>query len=417
VTKISTSLIKNALLEEDSVKKVKVEKLKLSKHRKMAEYKGNSDLSSRLTKVKQVEIPKSSPMREAKSAKRDVVGIDSFGTLGKGMKTTSKKDKVVSAKAKSEKPNQTTKMKTIKGEIKNTEGGTTKKANNFGTSDYASGYVDKMSHGSKAFGKAKGSEADAMGKVTSAKLKPSRKGSVANVSFSEKTPKKVTQTKTPASKRNDPSDAPKKATWEKAKGGSHNLVESGVVVKLDGKTKTKFDIVNQDVLKRMYEQYEKAGYELVFERTNNVAWRKNKQFVRKLSEAIDASFNFAPKSSKALRKQALNIFSRISQPSYSNLYESRAEFSSTIMSAFRKIEEMAERNYLNKLTIYEGTVRAVIDGDLVDFDMITEARSKSMALRQFRNQIFEQYGFDADIKHLFLDSKKYSPRQIKEWTV
>ncbi|RKZ82386.1 MAG: hypothetical protein DRQ39_10760 [Gammaproteobacteria bacterium] len=426
MTKISTALIKSALLEEDSIQKAKVETLKLSKHRKMGEFKGKTDISSRLTKVKQVEMPKSTAPADAakvgsgipQSARADQY-VYGTAKMGDGMKASSKADKNNSVKAQtSGTPNQSTKMKEIKGEVKDTAADKgSKRANTIPAAKMASDYTDAMSGGSKTLGAGKGGEVDAIGKQTSLKLKPSKKGGVKTAKFGQKNDKKIPQTKTPSSKNTNPSDAPKKATWDKPSSSSHNLVESGILVKLEGKTKAKFDVVNQDVLKRMYEQYRKAGYELVFERTNNVKWKKDKAFVRKLSEAIDASYNFAPQTAKKLRREALTQFNTLSQASYSKLYENRGEFSSTVMGAFRMIEGKAEQKYLASLTIYEGTIRAIIDGDLIDFEMITEARNEDMALRQLRNTIFEEYGFDAKIKHLFLDSKKFSPKQIKEWKV
>jgi len=39
-----------------------------------------------------------------------------------------------------------------------------------------------------------------------------------------------------------------------------------------------------------------------------------------------------------------------------------------------------------------------------------------MALRQVRNQVAEEYGLDVKIGHIFVDGKKYAPRQIKAYT-
>ena len=46
---------------------------------------------------------------------------------------------------------------------------------------------------------------------------------------------------------------------------------------------------------------------------------------------------------------------------------------------------------------------------------MTEATGDHMALRQIRNRMLEDYGFDTEIKHIFIDGRKYTTKKIEEY--
>ena len=58
MSKLTVELVKQSLVEKDEMKKVSAQKLKLSKHRKSGEVKNIKDPSLKMTKIKQVEVPK-----------------------------------------------------------------------------------------------------------------------------------------------------------------------------------------------------------------------------------------------------------------------------------------------------------------------------------------------------------------------
>ena len=58
MSKLTVDLIQSRLLEADEMKKVTAQKLKVEKARKPHEVGNIKDLSTNLTKIKQVEVPK-----------------------------------------------------------------------------------------------------------------------------------------------------------------------------------------------------------------------------------------------------------------------------------------------------------------------------------------------------------------------
>jgi hypothetical protein len=345
------------------------------------------------------------------------------GQAGGFAKAENKKSPSIS-KVSSMKPNQETKLKDVsKSSIKRTEDDD---SNIFSIpqADFAKEYTDKMPHGSNTMKAAKETGGEpSKPKVQQMAGGPTRKGGVRNAKLGDDVAgstkvdaQKPKQTDKPG-RESSPKDALKWGAkdYKVQTHGATNIVESGVVMKLNGKKKATFEIVNQSVLDRIIESYEEFGYKVSFERTQP-SWKSDKKLMRLLRESINAKHNFATKTSKKLRTEAFKYFSSIVKNSYNTLYESRQEFINTIHSAFKKIESIAEQKYLNNLEVFQGMARLAVDEDIVDVELVTEATDHQMALRQIQNTIFEEYGFDTKIRHIFVDSKKYDPRKIQSYS-
>lgn len=423
MSKLSVELMKRKLVSEDEVKKATAAKLALSKNRKGGPVGKPSDPSSKMTKIKQIEVPKGGKSA-GKGENSQTFGTatradEIVGKMGRAKGTEGKKDgEIKSPKvAAMKKPNQTTKPKAVSTKMKNTEsdGGSGKSM--FSQAKMASEYVDNQPHGNKNMNTSDGSQ-KTVGKPSvknDIKATTRPKGGERKAKFN--TDNKITN-KANVGKVSgfvsDPSDAPKKPAVAKAK-ATQNIVESGVVVKLGNKTKATFDIVSRDTLNRMVESYAKHGYELVCERTQNVAWKKDRKFLSLVRESLDAEYNFVKSRARDARLEAFRQFKTLSEKSYSSLYESRKTFVSTVKTAFDQIMEAARVKYLNSLNIYEGIARIEFEDNIGDIEMVTEATDEMMALRQFRNELLEEYGLDLTIKHIFVDGKKFKREDIKEW--
>lgn len=428
MSKLTVDLIQSRLLEAEEMKKVTAQKLKVEKARKPREVGNIKDLSTNLTQIKQVEVPKGEGKASGKDTGSMIPQADFAHTYTDKMPHgqapadgKDKKDKALKvAKTTSLKPNQQSKMKEIKGSVKGTDDDGKQTAMALPTADYAHTYTDKMAHGNKTLGGGNEAGGEGISKPTVAKMKggPTRAGGTRTAKRLGELPNNSNSANAGEVGKGDTrktKDSIKKVSWKKETGGSHNVVESGVAVKLRGKTKAIFDVVSTDVLHRMVENYEKFGYQVTLERVEP-SWKKDRKFLGLLRETINAKYNFAPQTQAKLRKAALNRFAALSNGSYNDMYESRQNYVETIREAFLKIESMAEGKYLDGLEIFECIARVKIEeGTIADLEIITEATGHHMALRQVRNQVAEEYGLDVQIGHIFVDGKKYAPRQIKAY--
>ena len=137
--------------------------------------------------------------------------------------------------------------------------------------------------------------------------------------------------------------------------------------------------------------------------------------MRLVRESIHARYNYAPQIAKEARKAALQRFGAICKDSYNSLYEDRQDFVSAVGVAFKRIEAIAEDKYINGLEYFDCTARIQMGEDIGDLEIVTQATDKHMAARQIRNKIAEEYGFDAKLRHVFVDGEKFSPRKIREY--
>lgn len=424
----------NNLLKEEEVKKAKAAKLEL-RNRRSRQVGTISDPSKKTTKIPQVTVdgkftsdlePKKTsdliPTADYAGLYTDKMAHGVAGGTGKGENQKSPKTPGV----KSMSPSQKTKTKEVKGISDKKTASDDDKIFNIPQAEFASSYTEKMPHGGKTMKASKetGSEPQRI-KPQTMKKGPTRPGGKRSVSLGndQAGAKKVDSQRIPdigkPSKENSaPSDAPawRKHDFKKETHGATNIVESGVLVTLNGKKKALFDIVHQNVLNRMIESYESHGYDVGFQRVN-AGWKKDKQLISLLRESINARYNFAPKTSSRLRSQALKRFHSLVGSSYNSLYESRDEFAETIVCAFNNIEKIAENKYLQNLNIYEAICRVKLSEGVADLEIITEAVDHNMALRQVRNKIQEEYGFDTRIAHIFVDGKKYLPKQVSDYNI
>jgi len=432
VSKLTVELVKRNLQEKDEMKKVTAQKLKLSKHRKSQEVKNIKDPSLKLTKIKQVDA-------NGEEGKKSDKGGSFIPQADFAHKYTDKmphgqgpadgagdinQKSPKGAKAVSLTPNQQTKLKVVKKTLQKTEDDGDQKAAALPTAKFAHEYTDKMPHGSKNLGdgKSEGGEGQNDPKVAKMAGGPTRKGGTRNAKNLGDVPggdkKKTAQIKQHQDNMPSTKDSLKwkDGKYKKETGGAHNVVESGIALQLRGKTKATFEIVDRGVLNRMVENYESFGYKVDVKRVQP-SWKTDRIFLRMVRESINAKYNFAPKTQANLRKAALNRFANIVKGSYNNLYESRQQYVSTIMAAYKKIESLAEGKYLDGLEIYQCTARIKVEeGVTGDLEIITEATDHQMALRQVRNQIAEEYGLDTKFAHIFVDGKKYKPSEIKGYS-
>jgi len=420
VTKLSIQLVQDHLLRESEEVKAKYDTMKAPDGKSKA-VGTPKDLSGRKDKVSQIEVPSQhkSPSN-GKSSSKAAPGIpqaergDKAGVMPVPKFSSAKNEKSpATPAAKKTSPNQTTKMKEITGAIKGTEAGKSPKGG-IPAADFADKYVKGTPHGNATLGSKNGKTPEVKA-PTAASLNgttaPARKAA------SMKTPvdqKKVAQISGPTGSMKTPSDAGKAPSWERNVQG-HNVMESVQVV-VNGQPKASFGIIHRDVASKLIESYRNFGYEVTVKRGPDAAWKKDRALLSTIFEAMDAQYNNAPDTAKRLTKAAMNRFFQVTQGDYNGMYESRQQFTRTLQAAFERILEQADLKYRQSLKVVEGMVRIEADGEVIDLDMITQARDTDMALRNFRTEAIEEYGFGAKIRHIFIEGQKYLPKSIKDWT-
>lgn len=423
VTKINIEAAVRRLVEEDEQKKAKAVQMKLSSNRGAKEVGKPSDPSTKLTKITQIDGPSTKKPTENSGGMRIPANtrtassiVDEVPTPKWSTASGEKSPPTPSVKV-APKPNQSTHLREVpKGTIiKNTaDGGGNKQF--FSDQPSAPDIVAKFPKGQSEKSQ---TNTPTVGKPSVKKMD----GSTTSPTAKQITPqmsrdtKKVDQINKPSGFQSDAEGAMSRSQpVQKLKSSSHNLVESGVELHLNGVKKAAFGVVNRRMLNRMVESYAKHGIKLEIVRTGKAAWQNDKELKSALWEAVDAEFNFVPESAKAARKIALERFVAISQNDYNKLYESRQEFSNTLYAAFEKIMEVAKTKYLAALEPMICNARIVEDKHRIDMEIMTESHDHQMALRQIRNTLQETYGLDVVIEHIFVDGTKYTSAQIEDWT-
>lgn len=422
MTKLSTSLVHDHLLRESEEEKASYTTMKAPKGKSKEVDAKNLGDRPKMTKITQVEVPSShkSSSKKSKGTKGEMGIPQANMASGDDLRVpnfsmskpeTSPKTPAV----KKSKPNQTSKQSEVKKTIQRTEEGKGPKADTIPQAEMAGKYTSRMPHGNSTLKHSgdKVPEVDApnaenLGGTTSPSHKP------AKMKTKEPGKQSVSQIKHPGGSTKNPPDAPKKPSWETQVKG-HNVMES-VSISINGKPKASFGVIHRDVASKLVEQYQSFGYDVEVVRSpNGAAWKRDRQLLSMIHESIDAHYNNAPVSSRRARKAAMNRFFEISQTDYNSMYESKRHFATTLKAAFERIMEAADLKYRRKLQVMEGIARVQVGDDVVDLDLITQARDTPMALRNFRNEIVEEYGFNAKIKHLFVEGEKFRPTQITEW--
>ena len=440
MTNLSVELVKARLLEADEVKKASVAKLKL-RNRQRKEISNptaglaRSERHDGITQIVQ-DGKFTADVAPAKGDDNPVPQADFAGTYtekmphgmtaGMGKGENEKSPKAVGTTGMT--PNQTTKLRQVGPSVKHTEDDGNQDIFQIPQADFAADYVEKMDHGKAGGTTAEDGSDAAPGKRSYDKMAggPTRAGGKKSanlggdaVGAKKKDSQKVGQVSGNQGIAKDPSDAPKKASWNKETHGAHNVyegVQSGVAVSLNGKPKAQFEIVSGKVLQRMAENYAHHGYNVEFSRTQ-AGWKKDRTFLAYLSESINARYNHAPNTAKVCRKAAMQRFGALCKESYNDLYESRQDFVDAMGDAFRIIESKVEDKYLDGLEFFDGLCRVVIEGEEYDLEVLTHATDKQMAARQIRAKVQEEYGFDADIQHVFVDGEKFAPDAIENFQV
>jgi len=437
VTNLSIMLAQEKLIEADEVKKATVAKMK-NRNRGSKEIKNptaavkKSERHDAITQIVQ-DGGFTADVAPAKGA-GDIVPQADFAdtytkkmdhgqSAGMGKGENEKSPKGVGTTGM--KPNQTTKLKQIKNEIKGTDDDGSQKVFTIPQAKFADEYTKTMPHGKAGGTTDEGSSQSEMKKPSWDKMAggPTRGGGKKTaklgdnvVGAKDKDSQKTAQVDGHQKREKAPSDAMSwgSADYKKETNGAQNVVESGVTVTLNGKRKAAFEVVSHTVLNKMIESYAQHGYELELVRTD-AAWKSDGAFLKLLKESIHARFNHAPNLAGQARKEAMQRFGQLCRESYNEMYESRQDFVQTMGAAFKRIEAIAEDKYIDGLEFFDCAARIVVEGDQVDLEIVTQATDKNMACRQVRNSLQEEYGFGADIKHIFVDGEKFAPTKIREY--
>lgn len=438
MTNLSIALAQSKLMEADEVKKASIAKMK-HRNRGSKEIKNptaavaKSEKHDTITQIVQ-DSGFTADVAPAKGV-GDIVPQADFAdtytkkmahgqTAGMGKGENEKSPKGIGTTGM--KPNQTTKLKQIKNEIKGTDDDGSQKVFTIPQAKFADEYTKSMPHGKAGGTTDEGSSESEMKKPSWNKMDggPTRSGGKKTaklgdntVGAKDKDSQKPKQVDGVSKRETAPSDAMKwgSADYKKETHGAHNVVESGVAVTLKGKRKAAFEVVSHKVLNQMIENYAQHGYDLELVRTE-AAWKTDAKFLKCLKEAIHARYNHAPNFAQQARKEAMQRFGQLCRESYSDMYESRQDFVQTMGAAFKKIEEIAEAKYVDSLEFFDCAARIFVEGDQVDLELVTQATDKNMACRQVRNSLQEEYGFGTEITHIFVDGQKFTPSQIREYT-
>lgn len=423
MTKLSIQLVQAHLTEEAEGAKAKYDTMK-SPDGKSKEVGKPKDTTGKMTKIKQVEVPTS---HKGKKSSKSAKGADGIPQADRADKIIDRQTNSLASKAKTKgenspatpavkksKPNQTTKQSEVKNTIKRTEAGKGPKADTIPAAKMASEYTSKMPHGNHNLKVEDGKTPEVDPKKAEnlrGTTAPAR--SAAKMKTHGKDSQKVAQVNFTGGKRKDPSDAPAKPSWSKNIKG-HNVMESVQFV-INGKPKSTFGVIHADVAAKLVESYEGFGFDVEVQKAPKAAWKSDRQLIKGIFEAVDAQYNNAPTTARRCRKAAMNRFFQVSASDYNGLYESKQQFARTLKAAFERIMEQADAKYRRSLTVMEGVARVQVGEDVMDLEMITQARDKNMALRNIRAEIVEEYGFNAKIKHIFLEGEKFKASDITDW--
>jgi hypothetical protein len=411
VQKLSVNKIKSNLTEAEEARKVKYDRMKSTTSPKKREVGTPSNPSTKITKIKQIEVPAGGKLKDDTS-KLGIVPAGVDGTtivdkMDRGVFGSTKSDGTAPRKVAVKtgaKPNQKTNLKPVS---RSTNEEHNMKMDVVPAADEATSIIDKFERGIYKNGPGETAQrATPSYEKGNATTKPKFATKTADMTRDPK--KAIPNPVGPKSNFPMPSDAPKKPSWETVKGG--------VIVEVNGKRKTQFDIVSESVLRRMVENYQSVGYKVTLRSTNNVGWKRDAALFALINEAIDAKHNHVADYASDTRKNAFRHFYGLVESNMNGLYESRDEFLVVVREAFKSIEKSVEQKYLAGLEIFEGIIRVETREGLEDVEIMTEATDAAMAVRNVREKIAEEYGFGAQIRHIFIDGKRVDLDNISEWT-
>jgi len=402
VDKFTTKNILESMVSET----IKVQKQTI--RNKRGKVYGKPNTTNKTSKIPQIELPKS---KEWKVKAHKTTSPKPFGDLSVSKFAPATKDKPLAVAVGGPK---TRPSQSPKANITKKIAPTNRVSSKFiPTAKLAGEYTNKMGRGNptnKSKMKTKPNKPKYLVNKGTTTYRSPKEVKVSKKSWSNK----VTQVKANSAKPGMPKDSPLTPVWQKSNTNALNVMESVQFV-INGSPKSSFEFINKSVAKTLKEQYTSFGYDVKIRKTKNNRVLENKQLHRLMFETIDAHYNDVPSESRTGYKKAFNKFFELSQGNYNSIYESKIQFVETMKSAFNRIMEQAHTAYRKNLTIFEGLVRVKANEDIIDLDVVTQATNVDMALRNFRNEIIENYGFAAEIRHIFLEGTKYTESDIVEW--
>ena len=269
--------------------------------------------------------------------------------------------------------------------------------------------VDKMGHGSRNLANKKSTDRNikptfAVDQETTRPSKAKKKTISKSKAMHIKNAPKPNQMKMPT-------DAPAIPVWESVKSKA-NVVES-VVMTINGKPKMDFPLTTESILSRLAEQYEACGYHVDFYQVDDVYWKNDEVLMDYVYECVNTHYHGLYETSADLYNNARYRLAQLCADQNNSLCESHNnEFEHMITSAINEVHKAVEEVYLSNLVLIEGVVRIDTGENIVDVDIQTHALNEEMALRLFRNEIVETYGFNTKIMHVFIDGDKYSGKDV-----
>ena len=271
--------------------------------------------------------------------------------------------------------------------------------------------VDKMSRGGRNLASKQSTERAikptfAIDQKTTRPAKAKKKTIAKSKAMQVKKAAKPNQMKMPA-------DAPAIPVWESVKSKA-NVVES-VIMTINGNPKMNFPLTTESILSRVVEQYEACGYKVEFYQADDVYWKNDEVLMDYVFECVNAHYHGLYETSADLYNNARYRLAQLCADQNNSLCESHNnEFEHMITSAINEVHKAVEEVYLNNLVLIEGVVRVDTGENIVDVDIQTHALNEEMALRLFRNEIVESYGFNTKIMHVFIDGDKYSGKDVMD---
>ncbi len=419
MNKLSVASVQQALLEADEARRTEYETMKRNGQR-LRTVGSLSDPSTKITSIKQVTMPKDQK-RESGTHAPFMLQANMAGDYVDKMKRgniyseDSGSSGIKTPSVAKMKPNQRTEQEKVtpdmqKGSRKSESGN----SQLWPAAERADHYVDAMPRGEVFSKDDKDGGNRLAGGVTAPEAKNLHgttrpKSSKKSADMTRHPSKDQPSPGKPTGSLPTPKDAPGKRGWGR--------VKSGILVRVNESIKAKFDIVSETVLNRIIENYQRFGYRVVVEHSNEQPrWKSDQPFLRLLYETVAAKENQSPALYRKLGEASLNRFYHLCQNDYNNLYENRGEFLKTVKFAFGKIAENAVVSYREGLNLFINKARVVTEnGGISDVEILAEATDSQMALRLVRNKLLETFGLGADIKFIFVDGAKYRMDQIQEW--
>lgn len=193
-----------------------------------------------------------------------------------------------------------------------------------------------------------------------------------------------------------------------------NVYESVTLI-VDGKKKKPFGIISESAVDKLMEEFTSIGYDVQLVKSAPAAWKSDKMFKKLVFEAIDAKYNNMDVASAKLTSKALDRLFFLVSGDNNHLYESQNDFLNTVRATLTKVLEASENVYRDHLNMYSAIARVVTKRGVEDVELVVEATGTPMALRNVRDELYESFGLNTKIRHIFIDGEKFTKSDIKDW--